>query len=433
MGVTANRNLEASNAYWERANRVIMDGTQLYSKGPMINVQGVAPTFLRRGDAGHVWDVDGNEYIDFTSGVGSVVLGYNYPSVNEAITRQLREGSNLGLIHPLEVETAELLCECIPCAEMVRFMKTGGGACAAAVRLARAYTGREVIIKGEYHGWHDWAMAGSKRNAGIPKALRNTVHHAEYNDIGRVESLLRENDGKVAAVIMEPVQLEAPKDDYLEKLAEVTRAHGALLIFDEVVTGFRFSLGGAQEYFGVAPDLAVLGKGMSNGMPLSAVVGRRKVFETVRDEVFISTTFGGEMLSLAAACANITEIRDEPVLDRVWDLGARLAAGTNALAEKAGVGMRCIGYPPRVLIVTDRVGASEVEDNALKSLFLQETVKRGVLMAWQMFPMYAHQDADIDRTLDVFEEALEVCRDAIERGDVAERLEGPPVNWVEVL
>ncbi|GAJ08292.1 unnamed protein product, partial [marine sediment metagenome] len=204
---TKSRDLSQSSAYWNRATKVIMDGTQLYSKGPMIGVKGVAPTYLRRGQGGHVWDVDGNEYIDYTSGVGSVILGYGYPEVKEAISRQLEDGTNLGLIHPLEVETAELLCESIPCAEMVRFLKTGGGATAAAIRLARAYTGRDLIIKGEYHGWHDWAMAAAKRNAGIPKELRETVFYAEYNNLDRYKELFHQYEGQIAAVITEPVEL----------------------------------------------------------------------------------------------------------------------------------------------------------------------------------------------------------------------------------
>lgn len=426
------RSLTKSKDYWERAIKVIMDGTQLYSKGPMINIFGVAPTYLQRGEAGHVWDVDGNEYIDYTSGVGSVMLGYGYPRVKEAIARQLEDGTNLGLIHPLEVELAELLCDVVPCAEMVRFLKTGGGADAAAVRLARAYTGRDLIIKGEYHGWHDWAMACSQRNAGIPSVLHDTVFYAEYNNLDRVKELFHQHKGEIAAVITEPVQLVPPEDNFLGALKDLAHENGALLIFDEVVTGFRFSLGGAQEYFGVIPDLTVLGKGMSNGMPLSAVVGRRDIFEAVQERIFMSTTFGGAMLSLAAALVNIQEIRDEPVLERIWALGERLKSGANALAEQIGVNLRCIGYPPRILMVAPTDDGGE-EDIVLKSLFLQETVKRGVLMAWQMFPMYTHTDEDIERTLDVFEAAMRVCKQAVDSGDVEAWLEGPPVKWVEVL
>jgi glutamate-1-semialdehyde aminotransferase len=425
------RDLTQSRQWWDRALKVIMDGTQLYSKGPMINIFGVAPTYLRRGEAGHVWDVDGNEYVDYTSGVGSVILGYGYPAVKEAIARQLEDGTNLGLIHPLEVEVAELLCETVPCAEMVRFLKTGGSATSAAIRLARAFTGRELVIKGDYHGWQDWTMAHAKRNAGIPKALRDTVFHVEYNDLDAVRALLEAHPGQFAALITEPVELHPPKPGYLEDLKALLHEHGALMIFDEVVTGFRFAPGGAQQFFGVTPDMACFGKGLSNGMPLSAVTGRREIFETVKDRIFMSTTFGGEMLSLAAAQANITEIRTKPVLDRVWALGKRLQDGANSLAGRIGVPMKCIGYPCRILMTAPRPDGTE--DINLKSLFLQETVKRGVLMAWQMFPMYTHTDRDIDLTLEAFEDAMTICKKADDAGDVTARLEGPPVRWVEVL
>lgn len=425
------RNLKKSIMYWERAKKVIMDGTQLYSKGPMINIFGVAPTYLQKGKGAYVWDVDGNKYIDYTSGVGSVILGYGYPKVKNAILRQLEDGSNLGLIHPLEVKVAELLCEIIPCAEMVRFLKTGSDACAAAVRIARAYTGKEVIIKGEYHGWHDWAMARSKRREGIPKSLYNTVYYAEYNNMDEYFKIFKERKDEVAAVILEPVQLIPPENDFLNNLKELCKKNKALLIFDEVVTGFRFSLGGSQEYFNVIPDLAIFGKGIANGMPLSVVAGRREIFEKVKDKIFISTTFGGEMLSLSAAYANINEIKAKNVLKRIWQLGSKLKEGTNKISAQLGINLKCIGYPPRIYITMKNEKGEE--DRIVKSIFLQETVKRGVLMAWQMFPMFMHKDEDIKQTLNIFKEAMKVCKEAIDSGKPEKYLEGPPVNWVEVL
>ncbi len=425
------RSLKKSIAYWNRAVKVIMDGTQLYSKGPMINVFGVAPTYLQKGKGGYVWDVDGNKYIDYTSGVGSVILGYGYPDVKKAIIKQLEEGSNLGLIHPLEVELAETLCKIIPCAEMVRFLKTGSDACAAAVRIARAYTGKEVIIKGEYHGWHDWAMARSKRRAGIPKALFDTVYYAEYNKLDEYKEIFSRRKGEVAAVILEAVQLIPPENNFLENLKELCKENNALLIFDEVVTGFRFGLGGAQKFFNVIPDLAVFGKGIANGMPLSCVVGRREIFEKVKDKIFISTTFGGEMLSLAAALANIKVLKTKNVIKRIWKLGEKLQKGTNKIAEKIGIDFKCIGYPPRVYI--NYKNEKGEEDVIIKSIFLQEAVKRGVLMAWQMFPMFMHKEEDIEKTLKVFEEAMVICKEAKESKKPEKFLEGPPVRWVEVL
>ena len=425
------RNLSKSNAYWGRAIRVIMDGTQLYSKGPMVNVRGVAPVYLQRGAGAHVWDVDGNEYIDYTSGVGSILLGHSYPAVNQAIARQLADATNLGLIHPLEVEAAELIVENIPCAEMLRFMKTGSGATSAAVRIARAFTGREKIIKGEYHGWHDWTMAHTSRNAGIPRALVDTVFYAEYNNLERYETLFAEHKGEIAAIITEPVELVPPQNDFLNRIKNLAHAHGALLIFDEVVTGFRFGVGGAQAHFGVTPDMACFGKAMSNGMPLSAVVGRAEIFKNVSKKIFMSTTFGGEMLSLAACVANIQEIKAKPVIERIWTVGQRLRDGANELAKSIGVNIECLGYPPRInLAFEDEAGNPSDE---LKSLFLQEAVKRGILMGWQMFPTYSHSDDDVNRTLAAFEDAMRICKRAVQQNNIVSCLEGEIARAVEVL
>lgn len=422
---------EKSERLWERALNVIMDGTQLYSKGPMIGVNGVYPKYLRRGKGSHVWDVDGNEFIDYTSGVGSVVLGYGYERVKNAISEQLEEGTNLGLIHPLEVEVAELICDTIPCAEKVRFLKTGADATSAAARIMRAYTGRDLIIKGEYHGWHDWCMAASKRNAGIPKAIHDSVIFAEYNDPGKLEALFSRYPDRIAGIIMEPVQLDPPEDHYLEKMQALCRKNGALLVFDEIVTGFRFDVAGAQKYFHVIPDMACFGKGIANGMPLSCVAGRKEIFDQVQGQIFMSTTFGGEMLSLAAARANILEIREQNIIEELWEKGTKLKEGANAIFQEAGADLHCKGYPVRLLILSTYNDPKK--DVLLRSLFLQEVVKRGVLMAWQMFPMYMHSDKDIERTLAAFREAALICRKAVDEDNVAERLEGKPVDWIEVL
>jgi glutamate-1-semialdehyde aminotransferase len=429
--ITNRINITNSEALWQRAKKVIMDGTQLYSKGPMIGVDGVYPKYLLKGKNGHVWDVDNNEYIDYTSGVGSVILGYGYPKVNDAISKQLADGSNLGLIHPLEVEVAELICDTIPCAETVRFFKTGAGATSAAVRVARAYTKRDIIIKGEYHGWHDWCMAASKRNSGIPKGLHNTIITTEYNDIQKINDLFEKYPDQIAGFILEPVQLEPPKDNYLQQLKNICHKHNALLIFDEIVTGFRFAPGGAQAYFNVIPDMACFGKGIANGMPLSCVTGKKKIFDTVKDKIFISTTFGGEMLSLAAAKSNIEEIRNNNVVEYIWNIGNKIQTKANKIFKANNVDLQCVGYPPRLLIISTY--KDEKHDALLRSLFLQEVVKRGVLMAWQMFPMFTHTSEDIKSTLEAFEGSAQVCKEAIEKNDIEGYLEGKPVDWIEVL
>jgi len=292
--------LSKSLKLWEKAESVIMNGTQLYSKMACVGVKGVSPIFFVKGEGVYVWDLEGKKYIDYTMGLGPCFVGYNNPKVKKAILDQLEIGTIFSLPNPLELKAAELLKEIIPCAEMVRFLKTGSEATQAAVRIARAYTGREKVIKGHYHGWHEWCLADTTKNGGIPKAYKDYVFEIKYNDIETVERLFNENKGEIACVIIEPIETELPKDGYLEKLLKITHENGALLIFDEVVTGFRFSLGGAQEYFNVIPDLATFGKGMGGGLPLSAVVGKKEIMDKAKDKIFISTTFGGDLLSLAA-------------------------------------------------------------------------------------------------------------------------------------
>ncbi len=425
------RSLAKSEALWDRATKIIMDGTQLYSKGPNVSVKGVSPIYLQRGQGCHVWDVDGNEYLDYSMGVGPNVLGYAYPAVNDAIRRQLEDGTNFSLVHPLEVQAAELLVKHVPCAEMVRFLKTGSDATTAAVRLARAYTGRDKVIKGEYHGWHDWCMANTKRSAGIPRVLRDHVFYMEYNRLDQAEKYFAEHPSEIACVITEPVEMEEPKPGFLEGLKALCHQHGALLIFDEVVTGFRFGLSGGQGYFGVTPDLATFGKAIANGLPLSAVVGRAEIMEAVRNKVFISTTFGGETVSLAAACATLQTFEEQNVVAHLWRQGQRLRDETNRLIEKYGLPVRCIGYPPRInLSFMEKFDQPSLQ---LKTLFLQEITKRGLLMGWTMFPSFSHTDADIDRTLEVFEDAFAICQKALRDENLPALLEGPLAVAVDVL
>jgi len=424
-----NRELKRSYELKAKAQRLIPSCTQTFSKGPTQFIEGVAPVFLLRGQGSHVWDVDGNEYIDYPMALGPIILGHNYPAVTEAVIRQMRDGTTFSLPHPLEVELAEMLTEVIPCAEMVRFGKNGSDATSGAVRVARAYTGRDIIACCGYHGWQDWYIGTTTRNKGVPKAVQGLTVPFEYNNIESLERIFAEHPGQVAAVIMEPVGVIEPRDGFLQQVRELTQREGALLIFDEVVTGFRLALGGAQEYFGVTPDLACFGKAMANGYPIAAIVGRRDVMEQF-DEVFFSFTFGGETLSLAAAKATITEMRGKNVIAHLWEQGQKLKDGYKVLAREFGVDRytECIGLPPRTVITfKDETGA---ESLVLKSLFQQECLKRGVLFSGGQNMCYSHSDADIDYTLRVYRAAMEILAEAIKRGDAFQRLEGEPVQPV---
>ncbi|MFB3904759.1 MAG: aminotransferase class III-fold pyridoxal phosphate-dependent enzyme [Acidobacteriota bacterium] len=428
-GLVRKRSLERSQGLLRRAEKVIPCQTQCLSKGPTQLVQGVAPVYLEAGRGSRVWDVDGSEYIDYMSGLGPIILGYSFPAVNAAITEQLGRATTLSLMHPLEVEMAELLTEVIPCAEMARFGKNGSDATSAAIRIARAFTGRDHLAQSGYHGWQDWYVASTSRSRGVPKALAELIHPFRYNDLDSLRQVFKQHPGQVAAVIMEPVLTEAPRPAFLEEVKELARQEGALLVFDEVITGFRWALGGAQDYFRVTPDLACLGKSMSNGMPLSAVVGRADVMRECED-VFFSLTYGGECLSLAAGLATVKILRDPSVLDTVWRQGKKLQEGFARLAAEKGVGeyLACLGYPCRTTIRF--LDAQKQPSLIIKSLFQQEVIKRGILCAGYHNMSYSHSDEDIDRTLRAYGEAMDVLAEALESPDPGRWLEGSPVQNV---
>ena len=276
-----------SDRLWARAQGLIPAGTQTLAKGPGQHVRGFAPKFLVRGKGARVWDADGNSYLDFTMGVGPLILGYGEPAVDEAIRRQLESGITFSLMHPLEIEVAEAIRALVPSVESVRFSKTGADATSAAVRLARAFTSRERVVCCGYHGWHDWYIGVTDRDRGIPQGSKELVHTIAYNDL---ESVAEALDAQTACVILEPAVFEAPRDNFLARLKALCAANGTLLVFDEMWTGFRVALGGAQELFGVTADLVTYSKAVANGMPLSVLAGRRDVMALLEKEVFFFTT-----------------------------------------------------------------------------------------------------------------------------------------------
>src|SRR5712691_238874 len=308
----------------------------------------------------------------------AVSLGYADPDVNAAVARQLERGVLFTLPHRLEAEVAEQLCRLIPCAEMVRFGKNGSDVTSGAVRLARAFTERDVIAACGYHGWQDWSIGTTTRNMGVPKAVRELTCTFTYNRIETLERIFDEHPGRVAAVIMEPVGIEPPRSGFLESVRELSSRRGALLIFDEIVTGFRLALGGAQEHFGVVPDLACFGKGMSNGFPLSALVGRRDIMRLL-EEVFFSFTAGGEVASLVACLATIGKIEREAVIPHLWHHGETVRDRANRSAAASGLAevVRCVGLAPRYVMTFTRDDRRPWWE--LKSLFQQECVRRGLL------------------------------------------------------
>jgi glutamate-1-semialdehyde aminotransferase len=417
--------IAVSESWLKRADGLIPAWTQTLAKGPTQHVRGVAPVYLQRGKGARVWDVDGNEYIDYGMGIGPLVLGYAYPAVDDAIRAQLEDGITFSLMHPLEVEVAELVRELVPNAECVRFGKTGAEATSAAVRLARAFTGRDEVLCCGYHGWHDWYVAVTDRNAGVPEAVRELTHTFEYDDL---DSVLAAIGHDTACVILEPATISEPSAGFLEELEAVCRRFGALLVFDEMWTGFRLALGGAQQRFGVQADLACFSKAVANGMPLSVLTGRADVMRLLEREVFFFSTFGGEALSLAAARATLGELRDKRVPERLAETGGLLLRGLRAILGELELGaVRCVGLPERSLLSFDACAGDPL---AMKSLVQQELLKRGVLWGGFHNLSYSHGEAEIAHTLATYREALAILADAMASGSVRERLRGAPVEPV---
>lgn len=419
-------NITESDSWYERALKVQKPITQTLAKGPGQFTKGVAPKYLQKGKGSHVWDVDGNEYIDFNAAIGPLSLGYAYPAVDEAIKKQLEDGITFSLMHPLEVELSELIQEVIPNAEAVKISKTGADVCSAAIRVARAFTGREKIFCCGYHGWHDWYIGITSRNAGIPEAIQNMTYTFEYNNIQAIKEALDED---VAAIILEPFIFEAPQNNFLQELAEVCRENGTLLIFDEMWTGFRIALGGAQEYFKVTPDLAVYSKACANGMPIALLTGRADVMELFNSEVFSYTTFGGEALSLAASIATIKEIRDKNVPAYLDEKGGIIKDGYNEIAKEFGLEnlTKCIGYNCRSMVTFAPEAGNGLE---VKALMQQEMIKRGVLWAGFHNMCFSHSDEDIQYTLSAYREVMPILKEAIESKDVKSYLKGEVLEAV---
>ena len=419
--ITMDRHYDRSQRLIERAERVIPIGSQTFSKSRLQFPPGATPLFLTHGDGGRVYDVDGNEYVDLVNALFPLILGYRDPDVDLAIRRQLTRGISFSLPTTLETELAERLVRHIPCAEMVRFGKNGTDATSAAVRLARAATKRDRLMVLGYHGWQDWYIGATTRNLGVPAAVSALSHLTAYGDLEAIEALFKKHPGEFAAVMLEPMNTAEPPPGYLQGLKELVHRHGALLIYDEIITGFRWSIGGAQARYSVTPDLACFGKAMGNGMPISAVVGRADIMRLMED-IFYSGTFGGETLSLAAAIATIDKIEREKVTERLWSTGASLKAQALARIAKAGLSetVGLVGAAPwSILTFKDHINASK---EAIKTLFLREMIAAGVLINASHNVCFAHRAADIDRVLAAYDHALAVLRGALERGDVERRL-----------
>ncbi|MHC5037320.1 MAG: aspartate aminotransferase family protein [Planctomycetota bacterium] len=388
--------VEASKALYERAKDRIPGGGVTESKKPLsLFAQEEAPAYFRSAEGARLVDVDGNEYIDFGMALGPILLGYNVPEVNEAISKQLERGILASLCNEQVIRLAERLAELVPCAESVRLLKTGAEACAAAVRVARAATGREKVLTCGYHGWHDWCQEGR----GIPSVLQTLAFPFAFNDLDSFRGLFDNHGGEIAAVVMEPVLDREPAPGFLQAVRDRCTEAGAVLVYDEIKTGFRMALGGAQERYGVVPDLAVLGKGMANGMPLAALVGKQEIMK-VLEEVWVSSTYAGEVLSVAACHAVLDILQREPVIEHLWRLGTKMFDGLREIADRHPEMLEAGGIPPMNFL---RFREGIMHGEAAERMFFLETLGGGILLkriAYN-FLCFAHTGAEVERALDV--------------------------------
>ena len=422
-------NLKNSEKHWPATLNVIPAGVQTFSKMPSQHVDGVSPKFLEYSKGCYSWDIDENQYIDYMMGLGPIILGYSDKIVNHAAIEAMELGIVSSLPHRMETELSNQLIELLPSAEMVRFGKNGSDATSAAIRVARGYTNRDKVAVCGYHGWQDWYIGSTPRNMGVPKSVQDLTLKFNYNDIQSLYTLFKNNPGEIAAVILEPVNFFEPEDNFLERVKEVTQAQGALLIFDEIITGFRLGLGGAQEKYSVTPDLTTVGKAMANGFPLSAVVGRADIM-ALFEKVFYSFTFGGELVSIAASLATINAMKERNTIKQIDSMGARLKEGYAQIVNRLGLQetTRMIGFNwwPEYLFFNKKGQPSR----EIQSLFQQEVVRRGVLTRAGMMLCGAHQIDDIDKTLTVFEQALTVVAEAVENDKVLDWLDGDVIQPV---
>lgn len=415
-----------------RAHRIIPGGSHTYAKGDdqyPVN----APAFIARGQGCHVWDVEGREYIEYALGLRSTTLGHCWPSVVEAASAALKLGNNFNRPHELEVECGEMLLSLVPGADMVKFSKDGSTIMTAAVKLARAATGRTRIAlcaDSPFFSYDDWFIGKTQIDTGIPEAIKRMSVNFAYNDLDSLEALFSEYPDDIACVCMEPVRLIEPAEGFLEGVRQLCDRHGAVLVFDETLTGFRVHQQGAQQMYGVIPDLSCFGKAMANGFALSALTGKRDLMElggltqTAADRVFLlSTTHGAETVALAAGMETMRIYRDEPVVEHLYAMGALLRKGFEQAAEQAGISehVRIAGRDCNLVYsTTDNDGAPS---QPFRTLFLQELCRDG-LLAPTFYTSYSHTEQDIEQTVAALGRAAAVYRQALDNG-VEHYLEGP--------
>jgi len=422
---------------WEEAKRLIPGGNQLLSKRSEKFLPGLWPSYYSKAKGCEVWDLEGKHYYDFAQmGVGACVLGYADPDVNRAVISAINDSSMCSLNSPEEIELAKMLIGIHPWAEMARFSRTGGEACAIAVRIARAATGKSKVAFCGYHGWHDWYLSanlGDSSNLdgqllpglepkGVPRELKDTALPFNYNHLDELKALVRDHGKDIGVIIMEPIRGHKPGDGFLQGVREIASRIGAVLIFDEVTSGFRVNYGGIHLTLGVEPDIAVFGKALGNGFPISAIIGRRSVMDSAQNS-FISSTFWTERIGYAAALATLKKIRENKVHEKLNHYGELINQGWERIAKKNRLDIEISGIPPLTHISFKVPNALEVQ-----TLYAQEMLERGYLLGAAVYTTFAYTDAIIEQFIADSDKAFAVIKMALDEGSVKKQLKGDVIQ-----
>jgi glutamate-1-semialdehyde 2,1-aminomutase len=418
---------EKSTEFLTRAEATIPIGSQTFSKSRTQYPVGISPLFATKAKGPYLWDLDGNKYIDLVSNLASITLGYRNRKVDSAVRKQMNLGNGFSLPSTLEAVVAEKITSLVPSAEMVRFGKNGTDATSAAIRLARAYTGRDYVAVCGYHGWQDWFIGSTSRNKGVPKKTSALTLTFKYNDIKSLEKIFSKHPKGIAAVILEPMTNEFPENKFLEKTKELCQKYGAVLIFDETITGFRFSKGGAQEIFQVTPDLSTFGKGIANGYPLSVVCGSREIMREM-ENIFFSGTFGGELLSLAAANVVLGMHQKNEISPTLNKYGEELSQDLQKVIDQADMSglLEIKGHPTWKFL--EWKDGREFTAPELKTFFMQEMFRSGILILSTHNVTLAHNKKTRGVIISKYERVLTLMKKAISEGNLKDKLEVMPLK-----
>lgn len=419
---------------WDKAKRIIPGGSQLLSKRSEQFLPDQWPSYFKKAKGVEIWDLDGNKFVDMSlMGVGACILGYADDDVNEAVKKAIDKGTMATLNCPEEVELTELLLNLHPWAEMVRYARTGGEAMAIAVRIARAYTGKDKIAFCGYHGWHDWYLSANLADdknldghllpglqpLGVPRVLKGTAMPFNYNKIDELEEIVKNND--IGVIVLEPIRHHKPEKDFLKNVREIANKINAVLIFDEISSGWRMNVGGAHELYNVHPDIVVYGKAMSNGFPMSAVIGKGEIMD-VAQESFISSTYWTERIGPVAAITTINKMLKNNVPTHLCKIGNLINEGWKKLAKKYDLKIDVMDAVPPLTTFTFSYGA---DSQALHTLFTQEMLERGFLASKSVYVSYSHTEEHIEKYLENVDEVFKIIKEAIEKGDIYNLLKGP--------